>query len=222
MVTSVKNLVKCVRLWNFLVVFINSFFTFVIILVMLKSIIFLFDLLFAIVSSWDLNQIWSLFVVHHWNLDVCFWVSYRAVPNWLSIYLKKDSLVAQNSCCCCCFFSSQEAWNSLIKYFVTDSVFSFPQVEKKKNKRDWYILQLAVLLSSVLNIFFLEKKFALKNANKWSWVDYPGNLFLPMRQFGFVWDFERAASCEKPYNYLAIFNCYLLGIKSTSPLLHGS
>lgn len=134
MVTSVKNLVKCVSLWNFLVVFINSLFTFVIILVMLKSIIFLFDLLCAIVSSWDLNQIWSLFVVHHWNLDVCFWVSYRA-PNWLSIYLKKDSLVAQNSSCCCCFFSSQEAWNSLIKYFATDSVFSFPQVEKKEEQK---------------------------------------------------------------------------------------
>lgn len=49
--------------------------------------------------------------------------------------MKKDSLVAQNSSSCCCFFSSQEAWNSLIKYFATDSVFSFPQVEKKEEQK---------------------------------------------------------------------------------------
>lgn len=74
--------------------------------------------------------------------------------------MKKDSLVAQNSSSCCCFFSSQEAWNSLIKNFVTDSVLSFPQVEKKKNKEQKKLIYPAVGSSSEFGFlpFFLWEK----------------------------------------------------------------
>lgn len=136
MVTSVKNLVKCVSLWNFLVVFIYSFFTFVIILVMLKSIIFLFDLLCAIVSSWDLNQIWSLFVVHHWNLDVCFWVSYKAVPNWLSIYLFEKRFISSTKFLLLFLFfflsRSLKFLDKILRYWFC---FLFPPSWKKKEQK---------------------------------------------------------------------------------------